>query len=274
MSETTPDTIGSLLREATLGYVWRQWSSVGAMVSAPRPARVIVDPEALILMSLCMIENEPRLADVLWSWSDVNSPLVSVQRLGNLRASFPPEVGRRLSGLADLRVREEKDTRWQSLVKKNPAVFAHRNPKARAVEPRLNSWATLMLQLRLGLGVGVKADVLTYLLGVDRQGSEWAGVSRISDALGYTPAAVRRAADDLAKARFIQPLDAGDHGHRSQRIFAGRPAPWSGILGLSVHDPGMGLLARAVPIRRGRARLVRSRDERRVERLCKGRESA
>jgi hypothetical protein len=210
------------------------------MAAAQKPVQLIVDPEALILMSLFMIEDEPRLADILWSWTDVNSAIVSVQRLDNLRPSFPPAVTGRLSGFADLRVDEEKDTRWRPLREKKSAKFEHRDSKTRAAEPRFIRQATLMLQLRLGLGVGVKADVLTYLLGIDRQGSEWASVSRIADALGYTPAAVRRAADDLAKSRFIQPLETGDQGARSQRMFVVRTPAWSGLLGINANNPGWG----------------------------------
>jgi len=65
------------LREAIATYLWKQWRAVGAMSSEP-PARIIVDPEALILMSLWMVTREQRLSDLLWSWIEVNSSLVSI----------------------------------------------------------------------------------------------------------------------------------------------------------------------------------------------------
>ena len=85
MPEPTAAELANELRQATLDYLWRQWRVVGAGVTSSSPARTIIDPEALVLMSLTMLEHERRLADVVWSWIDVNHALVSVQRLGNLR---------------------------------------------------------------------------------------------------------------------------------------------------------------------------------------------
>lgn len=240
MPEPTAIEAAKELREATLGYLWRQWRAVGATVSSGSPARIIVDPEALILMSLWMLEHERRLADVIWSWVSVNSSLLSVQRLGNLRESFPPEVSHRLSALAEHRLREAKDPRWKSLKTHKAEELGERSAKTRAIQPRLNSWATLMLQLRLGLGVGVKADALTFVLGLNPAGSEWASVAMIADALGYTPAAVRRAADDLVRARFIRTLDTAESESAAQRMFSSQAVDWAALLNLSVNQPGWG----------------------------------
>ena len=223
-----------------LGYLWRQWRTVGATVASPSPARAVVDPEALILMSLWMLEWERRLADVVSSWVTISSPFLSIQRLGNLRATYPPVVGRRLSALAEVRTLEAKDPRWKSLRTDEPESLGGRRDKTRAVAPRLTSWATLMLQLRLGLGVGVKADVVSFLLGLNPRTPEWASVAMIADALGYTPTAVRRAADDLAGARFIRSLDPPDSAHAKQRMFSGLAGPWGTLLGHNAEQPGWG----------------------------------
>ena len=240
MPEPTATALAKELREAALGYLWRQWSTMGATVSKARPARIIVDPEVLILMSLWMVEHERRLGDAIWSWINANSPLLSIQRLTNLRESFPPEVSHRLSAVARYRVREAKDPRWKSLESDKADALGERRSKTRAVQPRLNSWATLVLQLRLGLGVGVKADALAFVLGLNPAGSEWASVAMIADALGYTPTAVRRAADDLARARFIRPLDTAESESAAQRMFSSQATAWAGLLSLSVNQPGWG----------------------------------
>lgn len=240
MSEPTAVESGRELREATLGNLWRQWKAVGATVSSDRSARIIVDPEALILMSLWMLKVEQRLADVVWSWVHVNSSLLSIQRLRNLRESFPPEVGRRLSALATDRVLKAKDPRWKSLRSTESDELGARNTKVRAVQPRLITFETLMLQLRLGLGVGVKADALTLILGTNQARPEWLSVSTIADALGYTPTAVRRAVDDLARAKFIKALDTVEGEQVSQRMFSGPAAPWAALLGVGTHLPGWG----------------------------------
>jgi hypothetical protein len=98
-----------------------------------------------------------------------------------------------------------------------------------------------MLQLRAGMGVGVKADVLTFLVGFNQHRADaWSRVPAIADALGYTPAAVRRAAEDLARARFVNQIETGDGTRRVQRLFSGSAAKWATTLGISVVPPGWG----------------------------------
>lgn len=57
-----------------------------------------------------------------------------------------------------------------------------------------------MLRLRAGIGVGAKADLLTFLLG--RAGAA-AELKEIAVATGYTDRAVRTAAEEMALAGFI-----------------------------------------------------------------------
>jgi hypothetical protein len=239
MPESSASDLAKELREATLNYLWRQWRAVGAMTNEPA-ARIVVDPEVLLLMSLRMIEQERRLADLIWSWTEVNSSLLSIQRLGNLAPSFPANVGQRLSGLAEYRVRETKDPRWKSLQRDRKATLGQRPPKLRATKPRFNSSATLLLQLRLGLGVGVKADVLTFVLGTNTLGQEWSSVSTIAEALGYTPVSVRRATNELARAKFILTLNTGESDETKQRMFSAQPGTWNNLLGHNINYPGWG----------------------------------
>jgi hypothetical protein len=189
-------------------------------------------------MSLSLVEHERRLADVVWSWISVNSPLLSIQRFTNLQERFPAEARRLLSTIARERVRA-KDPRWKSLAG-GTGTLGERSDKRRAVRPRYQSWATLMLQLRMGLGVGIKADALTFILALSRSGTEWLSVAMIADGLGYTPAAVRRAADDLGQARFIHLLGTAEGEQVAQRMYSGNAPGWATLLGVSVNTPGWG----------------------------------
>lgn len=239
MPEPTAAELANELRQATLDYLWRQWRVVGAGVTSSSPARTIIDPEALLLMSLTMLEHERRLADVVWSWIDVNHALVSVQRLGNLREHFPPAVAQRLAALAAFRVDRKKDPRWKSLRMAGADELGQRPAKTRAVNPHFSSWATLLLQLRMGMGVGAKADVLAFILGLNPNSPEWASVPMIAESIGYTTTAVRRVADDLAAARFIRVLDTPDTD-QATRMFSAHPAPWASLLGITFNQPGWG----------------------------------
>ena len=58
-----------------------------------------------------------------------------------------------------------------------------------------------MMRLRAGLGVGGRADLLSYLLG--KNGSR-ISIKEAAISLGYTEVALRSVAQDLVQARFIE----------------------------------------------------------------------
>jgi hypothetical protein len=239
MPDATPIALANEVREATLRVLWRQWRAIGASVSNVGPANALVDPEALLLMSLWMFDHERRLSDIAVSWTQANSQLLSIQRLRNLRPAFPVPVSQRLSALAAIAAREAKDARWNSLRGRTAADLGLRTAKPRAIEVRVYSWATLLLQLRRGMGVGAKADVLACVLGLSNVPNEsWASVSTIATAVGYTPTSVRNVSDDLAGARFIRSLDMVGGERSTQRLYSGDAKPWATLLRIGTHQPG------------------------------------
>jgi hypothetical protein len=186
----------------------------------------LVDPEALVLISLVLLNHERRLADLLHDWTVRNSDLLSVQRLKNLAAEYPDvvhaELAGRLAWFARVALTAGKDLRWRSLANdavgvsgadELPSIRA--GVKTRAVRARITEPSALLLRLRLGFGVGVKADLLGYLLG---RAEEWVTVRDIVGATVYTSAAVRRAAEDLAAAQFVQALDGQPAMYRAERV--------------------------------------------------------
>jgi hypothetical protein len=240
MPASSVSDLASKVRDTTLRYLWRQWQSIGATVTGSGQANAIVDPEVLILVSLWMLDFEQRLADVTTSWVRINSSLLSIQRLVNLCDDFPKPVADRLSALAAVGMDEAKDIRWKSLRRNQAAELGARDNKVRAVDVRSNSWATLLLQLRRGMGVGAKADVLAFLLGSSGVQGEWANVAAIADATRYTPAAVRRVADDLAAAKFIRVPGTIESDRGVQRMYNADSAAWAQLLRVGVHQPGWG----------------------------------
>lgn len=257
------------LRRAVLDVVWRQWRSLGAGAVVRPGARAasraergaghdlhtLVDPEALVLVSLVLLHDERRLGDLMHDWGARNSDLLSVQRVKNLEADYPEPVrgplAQRLAWFATVARDAGKDLRWRSLAqgwadagerRPEPAPEAgeagvwargahapqRASTKSRATRARLTAGPTLILRLRLGVGVGVKADLLAFLLA---RVEEWATVRDVADAIGYTVAAVRRAAEDLAAARLIESLDRQPASYRATR------GAWAPLLGLEDRPP-------------------------------------
>ncbi len=274
------EQLATELRHAVLDVVWRQWRVLGAGAAAPftmrstshgeegrRQLRTLVDPEALVLVSLMLSDDERRLVDLLHDWGARNSDLLSVQRMRNLEAGYPETVrsilGQRLAWFAAVARDEGKDLRWRPLAKGWTGVArmsptaegdqsgseildtdgirsrstpgsrgnAGASKKSRATRARLTSDVTLLLRLRLGLGVGVKSDLLAFLLARDE---EWATVRDIADATRYTVTAVRRAAEDLAAARLVESLGGQPTTYRA--VYAA----WAPLLSLEDRPPRWG----------------------------------
>ena len=196
------------LVEAALGAVWVQWRAVGGMVSTDRPAHSTVDAEALVFASLALLPHERRLADVLHDWVVRNSTLLSVQRLKNLARAFPASTSSHSVDIAGWAVREGKDFRWRRLASTAELVRDDADKSdhqvRRATTPDLRSPPAIMLRLRVGLGIGNKADVLSFLLG---NGGRTATVREIAEAIGYSIHALHRTVDDLALAGLIDATD-------------------------------------------------------------------
>lgn len=190
------------LREATAQAAWTQWSAIFTVAASRRPARAIVDPEALLLTSLALRDHEPRLWSAAAMWAQFGARLLSVQRAKNLARLFPPMVRERLGEFARLAIQDGGDQRWRSLVGSARSAGPRRG-RGRAKEgaPRVSGGAALMLRLRLGLGVGIKPDVLAYLIGIAGGANP---VLLIARATAYQGRAVRRALEELEAAAFIE----------------------------------------------------------------------
>ncbi|UCC71564.1 MAG: hypothetical protein JSV86_14400 [Gemmatimonadota bacterium] len=202
MHEQTSSRIASLakrVREATLEILWKQWASVGSPASARGGAQSIIDPEALVLTSLALREQERRLWDLVADWARVGSRFLSVQRIGNLLPAYPDATRGSLEEFASLAQEAGKDHRWKKYAQGVVKVQPHRE-KLLASEPSLVEGSTLMLRLRSGIGVGIKADMLAFLIGC--AGSS-ISAKMIADATHYTEPAVRRAADDMTTAQLV-----------------------------------------------------------------------
>jgi hypothetical protein len=93
--------------------------------------------------------------------------------------------------------------------------------------PRWRGAQTLLLQLRRGLGVGVKPDLIAILLGLR---DAWVDVATLADLTRYSIAGVRRAADDMADAGLIETT----HGH--SRAYRADVDAWQSLLPI-IHAP-------------------------------------
>ena len=181
------------LREAAAQAAWTQWAAIFSFPASKRRAHAIVDPEALLLGSLTLSEHEPRLRGVVQLWARYESRLLSVQRVKGRSCRSKP-----------LKQRDRQAT------------------------PVLEGDPPLMLRLRLGIGVGIKPDVIAYLIGVagGRQ-----PVLLIAKATAYHGRAVRRALEELAAAGFVEARPTAPISYRAD------VPKWGKLLAIDPDDP-------------------------------------
>src|SRR4051794_22771107 len=109
--------IASLARGAAADAAWAQWAALGAPIAARgSAASAVIDPEALLLLSVSLRASERRLDDVLAWWAIAGSTLLSVQRTTTLSRAFPPATRGGIAAFAAQAVKSG-DGRWARLAK-------------------------------------------------------------------------------------------------------------------------------------------------------------
>lgn len=239
MSDNTLDRIDRLVSELAVHVCWTQWQALRA-TGDQRPRLVsIIDPEALVLLTLAVHDDERRLRDFVAWWARHGSRFVSLQRFRSIARFFPPSAATGAATFADLAAKAG-DRRWTRAARE--PGFVVRESKLQGA-PTLDAPASLMLRLRAGFGVGVKADLAAVLTGTDQTG---ATVKRLAAATCYSSVAVRAALDDMTVARLVRE----SHGRparysfdRTRRIWGtlvgGEPAPGPDS-GLEIREPRIG----------------------------------
>jgi hypothetical protein len=209
-------------RDAALSVVWSQWSVLGGQVGGRfREARAIVDPEALILLSCALRDDEPRLWDLVGGLVAETPSTLSVQRTRNLAAQYPERVRQITAELAAIAVTDGKDARWKpSAGHAKPRPY--REGKVYRPERHILEPPALMARLRLAFGVHARTDLLAFLLCTAPSSTS---ARDIAEATGYGPMPVRRALDAIATARLI-----AAEGTRPERYHA-IPEQWTPLLG-------------------------------------------
>ena len=201
MSNTPLAKAAESAKHAAVQLCWTQWQAMGSLGSRVGSARAeaIIDPEALVLLSIYCHDEERRLIDMVAWWAAVGSRLTSLQRMRRVAARFSGRAGTDgLEFFASLAV-QSGDRRWKKHASRQVPEWVR--PLKGRDEPMLIESSALWPRLRAAFGVGAKADTLVFLLGLR---GAWASTKVISIATGYSPVAIRRAAGEMALAHLIR----------------------------------------------------------------------
>ena len=226
MSDVTLSAIGAAARRTALQAAWTQWSAVThtASQSDDQAATAVVDPEALLLLSLTLWDDERRLRDLCFAFAVQDAKLLSVHRAQALCEAFPEATQALLSEFASW----AKHPSWFRLAKlavsrETPA------PREKSLGPlRLHNPPALYLRFRTAFGVGLKSDLLTC--AVCRQ-ERSATVAQLATFVAYSERNTRAAADDLVDAGLLVRDD-----YSPQQTYRAAPGDWAAFLSFGADD--------------------------------------
>lgn len=229
MPDAIVAAIAARAREIATEMARAQWGVLTGATAGPVERRPlsIVDPEALVLLSLAFRPYDRRVAEMVAGAARTGARLLGVDRMAALAPSFSgasQEGFREFAWMAA----EAGDGRWGPHAERppddRPGVRRRRVGPLRVVDA-----PALMVRLRAGLGVGGKADVLTFLLGVHGAGVPLKGIAL---ATGYTTRELRKAVEEMGEAGLVRTLD------RSPLEFCVDHRAWASVLGLNQARPG------------------------------------
>jgi len=218
------------LEDALHGLLWRQWSQLGVLGAADaRSQDLLIDPEALVLLTLESARTEPRLFDEVIDWLLTNGGAIDVQRLRNIVRQDTEYPLRLLAAVGSLLASREPSAKWQRLaalrdgVPKPEPLFILLDhlpvPKLRAKDehfarvgylrspykPRglsravpAQTHATLRFRLRGLFGIGIRAEAIAWLLT-----HESGHANELASGICYSFPGVQQALREMATSQTI-----------------------------------------------------------------------
>lgn len=216
--------------ESLLDLLWRQWSALGVSGYSHSEESQVVDPEALLLLTLTVARYDARLFDEVLDWLEVNGDYLNVQRLQNLVKQFDFKARTELSAVAELLGQKSSVAlKWKKLATKYPhdkqsplfymldgrpmpapndcdAIFQRHGLLRPPVKPRGLSqpfagegMPTLLLRLRALLGVNIRCEILCLLGSVAE-----IHPSQVAKLIGQNPRSTQNVLAEMVRSGVVQ----------------------------------------------------------------------
>ncbi len=242
-------TLRDTVRRELSSFAWDQWAQLGVFAPTDRRDRAAADPEALLLFTLEVGRDDPRLFDEVLDWLLTNQSLISVQRLRNLcvdeedrdlvegalgwvarwqpRARFAPSGGRS----EDREPRPLFRTSARQVQNPDPAFAAvgllkpDTEPSRKSRQPDPLAPISFAFRMRLLFGVGSRAEVVRYLF-TNPAGD--ASVQLVAEAAGYAKRNISETLTALVASGLVTVYELGNE-HRYNTNLLG----WNQVLGLT-----------------------------------------
>ena len=100
-----------------LGFLWRQWSTLGVLGEAGTRDPWVIDPEALLVFTLDIGRYEPRLFDEVMDWLVTNGQSIDIQRLRGILSNRKDETCRLMGSASAFLASQGRERKWKNLAK-------------------------------------------------------------------------------------------------------------------------------------------------------------
>jgi hypothetical protein len=226
---TSPNAFRDEVLERLLSLLWRQWAALGVPGYGDSEQDTVVDPEALLLLTLTVARWDARLFDVALDWLEVNGQFLNVQRLQSVikvrgyearaqlsavaarlgrKSSFAPKWNK-LAAAHALEDSESlffmKDGRALPLSDNHDQVFAKRGllraPFKAAGTGKFpaEGMPALLLRLRALIGINVRCEILCVLGSVEE-----IHPSALAKGIDQSPRTVQNALVEMVRSGVVQ----------------------------------------------------------------------
>ncbi len=226
----SPIAFKGAVQEKILAMVWRQWSAIGLPGYNDTQEARVIDPEALLLLTMTVGRQDMRLFDEVLRWLRVNGALLNVQRLQNLAAQSGDVPRATLAAVAELLTADSTMApKWRGLasrwsLQKELPLFLLRDgrplPRPETADEVFRRHgllrapvatdggdrpfptrgaASLLLRLRALLGVSLRCEILCVLGSVDE-----VHPSGLARSLAMAPRSIQKALAEMAQSGVVQ----------------------------------------------------------------------
>lgn len=242
------------LNEEMLRFAWRQWSQLGIAGEVEFRDSWIIDPEALLVLTMSAGRRDPRLFDEVVDWTVRNGRWISLQRLKNIANSADDETRRALAAFAAVVDSHDTKRRWHSISQLYPPGQTQLSPfftdasgepfpvigevdehfqerglarskvvlRGLSVPVTMAPPANLLFKLRSLFGLAPRAEVMAYLMTHD--GGKASVLAR-SAVYSYPP--INEALAELAQSGLVYLQGSGFYSADLERwsSFLETPVP-------------------------------------------------
>jgi len=248
--ETPVDELEEL-RTRIRDLVMRQWWTLGVRARGMTVETNVIDPEALLLLTITVGRGDPRFFDAMLCWLEINGEFINTQRLRNLALAADPLAQAVLSAVAGRLARKaEVRRKWEGLAEswsmpKATPYFLLADGRARPIYDDVDEdffqrgllrppvrkvrlagrfpregMAALVLRLRALIGISIRCEVLCLLGG--REEIHPAELARL---VGQSRRGTQSLLVEMARSGCVQVRADG-----RRRNYALRPGPLDVLL--------------------------------------------